>query len=50
MKLFGNFNKPIRLGKNILKTIVRLQGLMGILRVKEALKELICIKTGVHLS
>ena len=26
MKLFGNFNKPIRLRKNILKTIVRLQG------------------------
>ena len=26
MKLFGNFNKPIRLRKKILKTIVRLQG------------------------
>ena len=26
MKLFGNFNKSIRLRKNILKTIVRLQG------------------------
>ena len=26
MKLFGNFNKPIRLGKNILKTIVKLEG------------------------
>ena len=26
MKLFGNFNKPIRLRKNFLKTIVRLQG------------------------
>ena len=26
MKLFGNFDKPIRLRKNILKTIVRLQG------------------------
>ena len=26
MKLFGNFNKPIRLRKNIRKTIVRLQG------------------------
>ena len=26
MKLFGKFNKPIRLRKNILKTIVRLQG------------------------
>ena len=26
MKLFGNFNKPISLPKNILKTIVRLQG------------------------
>ena len=26
MKLFESFNKPIRLRKNILKTIVRLQG------------------------
>ena len=26
MKLFGNFNKPIRLRKNILKTIARSQG------------------------
>ena len=26
MKLFRNFNKPIRLRKNILKTIARLQG------------------------
>ena len=26
MKMLGNFNKPIRLRKNILKTIVRLQG------------------------
>ena len=26
MKLFGNFNRPIRLRKKILKTIVRLQG------------------------
>ena len=26
MKLFGNFNRPIRLRKNILKTIVRSQG------------------------
>ena len=26
MKLFRNFNKPIRLRKNILKTVVRLQG------------------------
>ena len=26
MKLFGNFNKPIRQRKKILKTIVRLQG------------------------
>ena len=26
MKLFGNLNKPIRLRKNILKTIVKLQG------------------------
>ena len=26
MKLFGNFNKPIRLRKNILKTIFTIQG------------------------
>ena len=26
MRFFGNFDKPIRLRKNILKTIVRLQG------------------------
>ena len=26
MKLFGNFNKPIRLRKNILKKNVKLQG------------------------
>ena len=26
MRFFGNFNKPIRLRKNILKAIVRLQG------------------------
>ena len=26
MKLFGNFNKPTRLRKNLFKTIVRLEG------------------------